>query len=210
MVARYLERRLEQLVEGLAGLVFRGSVQPAELASRLVREADLAIEDGPAGPVVPNHYTVALAAEMDETSRVEAELASFLEDAAAARGWRLDGPVIVRLVPTPDHHGRPDVTTARVAADRPAWAHLDLRDEALAVTNNRVIIGRSENSDVVVGAPEVSRSHALLFREAGQIWIEDLGSANGTSVNGAPAQRAEIHDGSTVSFGTVMATLRLR
>lgn len=211
MVARYLERRLEQLVEGLAGRVFRGAVQPGELASRLLREADLALQEGPAGPQAPNHFTVTTAATNggDELTDVEDRVAVFLEEAAAQRGWRLGGPVIVRIAPAAKHQGRPAVECAFVAGDRPAWALFDFRNERRLVTDNRVLIGRSEGNDIVLSEPEVSRTHALLYREGGRSWIEDRGSANGLLVNGVSVARAELSTGSTVSFGSIMATYRV-
>lgn len=211
MVARYLERRLEQLVEGLAGRVFRGTIQPAELASRLLREADLASYESPAGTAVPNHFTITFAGQgSDDLSAAERELASFVEDAAAQRGWRLEGPVRVRLVPSDTHNGRPRVTTTSVPAPRPPWGYLDLAQVRADLTDNRVLVGRSVDCDVVLPQPEVSRVHALVYREGGQVFVEDRDSANGTLVNERPIRRAELVPGATVSFGTVMATLRLR
>lgn len=211
MVARYLERRLEQLVEGLAGRVFRGEVHPAELASRLLREADLASVDGIAGATVPNHFTVTVASGSGATAleAAEQELASFVEDAAAQRGWRLEGPVRVRLVPKDDHSGRPVVTTASVPGPRSSWAHLDFADSRIPLTDNRVLVGRSADCDIVLSQPEVSRIHAVIYREAGQVFVEDRNSANGTLVNERSVGQAEVMPGATISFGTVMATLRM-
>lgn len=211
MVARYLERRLEQLVEGLAGRVFRGTIQPAELASRLLREADLASFQGPAGVTVPNHFTVTFrGSDSADLAAAEVELASFVEDAAAQRGWRLGGPVRVRLVPSDTHNGRPAVTATSVPASRRAWGHLDFADTRVELTDNRLIVGRGADCDIILTQPEVSRTHALIYREGGQVFVEDRGSANGTQVNELPIRRAELMPGATVSFGTVMATLRLR
>jgi pSer/pThr/pTyr-binding forkhead associated (FHA) protein len=37
---------------------------------------------------------------------------------------------------------------------------------------------------LVLGGQAVSRHHAIVFRQAGEIWVKDLHSANGTSVDG--------------------------
>ncbi|MDO8862671.1 FHA domain-containing protein [Haliea sp. E1-2-M8] len=47
-----------------------------------------------------------------------------------------------------------------------------------------LVLGRSLESDIAVVSPHVSRQHARLDLEAGQLMLEDLGSANGTVVNG--------------------------
>ena len=49
---------------------------------------------------------------------------------------------------------------------------------------NRAVLGRSRDADARVEADSISRRHALLWREGGRIWLTDLGSANGTYVNG--------------------------
>jgi hypothetical protein len=59
-LARGLEQRLERLIDGIAARLFRGRMHPVELGTRLVREADLALRTGPAGPVAPNDFEVAL------------------------------------------------------------------------------------------------------------------------------------------------------
>src|SRR3954447_8891363 len=65
-----------------------------------------------------------------------------------------------------------------------------------------VVIGRRHDSDFVIGDVTVSRRHAAIHRE-GYAWIvEDLGSRNGTRVNGRPvAGRSVIAPGDELSFG---------
>jgi len=63
----------------------------------------------------------------------------------------------------------PDGPPAKLGKDRPS-----------------LVIGRDPSSDVVVYDPSLSRNHARLFLEAGRAMLEDLGSRNGTRVNGEP------------------------
>jgi pSer/pThr/pTyr-binding forkhead associated (FHA) protein len=65
-----------------------------------------------------------------------------------------------------------------------------------------VLIGRGPDSDFVIRDITVSRRHATIHRE-GYAWIvEDLGSRNGTRVNGRPVDgRAVIAPGDELSFG---------
>ncbi|MEM6302665.1 MAG: FHA domain-containing protein [Pseudomonadota bacterium] len=48
-----------------------------------------------------------------------------------------------------------------------------------------ILIGRSLDSDLAIVTPHVSRQHARVYVEDGKLMIEDLGSSNGTMVNGA-------------------------
>lgn len=51
-----------------------------------------------------------------------------------------------------------------------------------------VILGRSLECDIAVITPHVSRQHARLEAESGQLYVEDLGSSNGTVINGKTAE----------------------
>jgi pSer/pThr/pTyr-binding forkhead associated (FHA) protein len=70
-------------------------------------------------------------------------------------------------------------------------------------------IGRSA-ADVLLLDSTVSRHHATLTLEGESAWIEDVGSTNGTSVNGVPlpaGERRQIYDGDTLKLGSVMLKL---
>jgi hypothetical protein len=189
-VARSLERRLERLVDGLSSQLFRGRIQPVELGSRLVREADLERFDTTAGPGAPNAFQVVLggeAVEADLLETVGAEIARYVDDAAADRGWRLEGPAKVRIeIDTGRRPAYVDVAARVESGPRAPWALLVPAGSApiLEVTVNRSVIGRSRDADLRLAQEDVSRRHALLWRESGSVWLADLGSSNGTFVEG--------------------------
>jgi class 3 adenylate cyclase len=63
-------------------------------------------------------------------------------------------------------------------------------------------VGRSDENDLVLEGDRVSRHHARLHVEAGVLRLEDLGSRNGTRVNGAPVQGSHVlQSGDTVTMG---------
>ncbi len=65
-------------------------------------------------------------------------------------------------------------------------------------------IGRDQACDMVLPDPTVSRWHAGLKRDAGGWMLDDLGSTNGTRVNGWRVRaRVPVRDGDLVSFGAV-------
>ena len=66
-------------------------------------------------------------------------------------------------------------------------------------------IGRSEENDVVISNPNVSRRHAQLSRLESGFLVEDLGSTNGTLLDGAPIDRERIESGDELTFGGVTA-----
>jgi pSer/pThr/pTyr-binding forkhead associated (FHA) protein len=66
-------------------------------------------------------------------------------------------------------------------------------------------VGRSEENDIVVPDPNVSRRHARLIRSENGFLVEDLGSTNGTLLDGAPIERERIESGDELTFGGVNA-----
>ncbi|WP_119065497.1 FhaA domain-containing protein [Rubrobacter indicoceani] len=63
-------------------------------------------------------------------------------------------------------------------------------------------VGRSQENDIVVSDPNVSRKHARISREDNGFVIEDLGSTNGTLLDGAPiGSRERIESGDELTFG---------
>ncbi len=66
-------------------------------------------------------------------------------------------------------------------------------------------IGRNEDNDIVVSDSSVSRRHARLSRAENGFVVEDLGSTNGTLLDGAPIDRERIEGGEELTFGRVDA-----
>jgi pSer/pThr/pTyr-binding forkhead associated (FHA) protein len=70
------------------------------------------------------------------------------------------------------------------------------------------LVGRE--GDILLTDSRCSRKHAKVYLEGGKVFVEDLGSTNGTTVNGQPLQantRVEIKQGDTVAFAGVEMTL---
>jgi ABC transport system ATP-binding/permease protein len=61
-----------------------------------------------------------------------------------------------------------------------------------------MVIGRSDKSDLVLDHPTVSAFHARLHREAGNVYIEDLQSSNGTYVSDVPVRKAFLQAGDSI------------
>lgn len=185
-IARSLERQLERLFEGPARRVFSGQIHPAELAEGISREADLARYQHLTGPATANAYQVLLNPRDLESdpSPIESQLEHVLDIFCATNGLRLEGPARVSLTADPstpagqfrcDHDIRPGPL-------RP-WGRLsgDINHD---IGPNRAMIGRGDDCDVTIASGEVSRRHAVVYREHGQVFVTDLDSSNGTLVDG--------------------------
>jgi hypothetical protein len=70
------------------------------------------------------------------------------------------------------------------------------------VPNKEIVVGRSSDLDMVLVEEMVSRKHARIAFENDEIVIEDLGSTNGTFVNGEKIKRTQLKEGDRVLIGT--------
>lgn len=73
--------------------------------------------------------------------------------------------------------------------------------------NREYIIGRKSDIDIVIVEDMVSRMHAKIMLNNGQIYIQDLGSTNGTFVNGERIKRVRLKEGDRILVGTSLFRL---
>ncbi len=69
------------------------------------------------------------------------------------------------------------------------------------VRDNEIIIGRSPQCDILLDDEEVSKLHTKIRVVDGVFYVDDLGSANGTFVNGKQEYHAELKDGDEIMIG---------
>jgi transcriptional regulator with GAF, ATPase, and Fis domain len=86
---------------------------------------------------------------------------------------------------------------------RPQIAWHDAAGEHTRVLDRRVLIGTSEHLHAVVNDRSVSRLHAEFEVREGGVWVRDLGSTNGTWVNGVLVRIARVAEGDTLRLGGV-------
>jgi predicted component of type VI protein secretion system len=75
---------------------------------------------------------------------------------------------------------------------------------SFSVTRDMTVIGRREDCDLRIPLGDVSRKHCRLIKDDGTLRIEDLGSSNGTFINGERVQQAELTAGDTLQVGPVV------
>ena len=84
----------------------------------------------------------------------------------------------------------------------------ELRGVSIAV-RGPVIVGRSPSADIVIGAGYVSARHARFSLMGQNLFVEDLGSTNGTSVNGQPiSDPVALNENDVVTVGDVSIRVR--
>ncbi|SCK26333.1 FOG: FHA domain [Variovorax sp. HW608] len=71
----------------------------------------------------------------------------------------------------------------------------------IELSGERTLIGRDASNDLQIDHPQVSRHHVELRVEGATTWVIDLGSRNGTLVNGRRVKHWPLHHGDVVSIG---------
>jgi pSer/pThr/pTyr-binding forkhead associated (FHA) protein len=73
----------------------------------------------------------------------------------------------------------------------------------------RILVGRAPSADVRIDDPRVSRLHARIEMRDDGVYVEDLGSRNGTLVDGAPvASSRQLANGDEITIGTASIIFR--
>jgi catechol 2,3-dioxygenase-like lactoylglutathione lyase family enzyme len=204
------EERLERLVEGTLAKPFRSNLQPVEIGRRLTREMDLHRRVGVRGLIAPNFFVITLApADVERFSNFIDALSRELSDAAReharVEGYSFVGPVEVEIYEGSDFKaGRFTVAAeVRQSEDGGILAELVLPDgRRVAVGSEPVVIGRLPECGVVLQDSNVSRRHAEVRRNGDAVVVTDLGSTNGTRVNGNTVREHSLVSGDEVSVGS--------
>ncbi|MDQ3932878.1 MAG: DUF3662 domain-containing protein [Actinomycetota bacterium] len=231
----HFERRLESAVEGFFARAFRSALQPVELAKALRRYAEDNQHVTEAGVIVPNLYRFLLNPRDVERlatlgDRLKRDLAEAVAQAARERGWRLRGPVVVRIEESDEVRfgtyelaGRVESVsldaTGAVPAFRGKRSESSRERYALRVVRGgkqgaevklddaRLLAGRHPDCDIELDDPTVSRQHAAFVRRGGDWWVIDLESTNGTRVNGADATEHVLQPGDRIELGQAVVEL---
>lgn len=213
MALKGFERRLERMVEGTFARIFRSGLRPVELGRRLVREMDENRSVDVRGrTLVPNHYYVELSEADHErfaevADSLQRELAEAAREHARDEGYVFMGPVSVHLEASDGTHTGAFSITGRMREGKGGVGAGSLvlpTGERLTLGESVVTVGRRPESTLQLADPNVSRNHAEV-RPHGNGWVVvDLGSTNGSRVNGTRITSQELREGDEVAFGNTI------
>lgn len=205
------ERRLENLVEGAFARVFRSGVRPVELGRRIAREMDIRRSVDVRGRTsVPNAFVVNVSAtDAAELEGIRTSLESELADVARAHArderYSFPGPVSVELRGDDSLRvGEFRIDPHLVAGPGGVGAGtLVLPDgQRFVLDDQPVRIGRLPDCEIVLVDAKASRHHAEIRPQADDFVLVDLGSTNGTRVNGITVTSHLLVDGDDLAFGS--------
>ena len=214
--------RFEKSVEGAGNGVFSkfGSkdLQPVDLSSALEREIDNeAMPVGRDRTVAPNEYRFKLSTpdfdhiEQWGSETLADELADNLTNYARSQHYAFVGPVVVifeedldlakgsfKLTAASVQGNAVPVTTDEQSQDCPL---LEINGSQYLLTKEKTVLGRGSGCDIVIDDPGISRKHLEIDITPNGVIARDLGSTNGTYVEGHQVPAATLLDGNTITIG---------
>ncbi|WP_434995423.1 FhaA domain-containing protein [Arthrobacter sp. Ld5] len=230
-----VERGLEKLVRGAFTTGTRSQVQPLEIASALRKELDnrsLVLAQG--RTLAPNVFAARLSdSDFDLAQQWGSALAEELCDVVIAhvnsQQYSLQGPVRVSFEHDPElRAGVFEIDSSiekQTAAPRspgpaaPAPPRhqptryqpiLKMDGQRYSINSGSIVLGRSSEADILVDDTGVSRRHLEIRAQGGRIYAVDLGSTNGSYVNGQRVVgQTELTDGSMITMGRSRLTFHL-
>ena len=224
-VLHRFEQRLEQAVTGAFARAFRSAVQPVEIASALQREIDNSAQIlSRDRMLVPNTFVVELS-ESDHDrlspygSTLSDELIALVKDYVAAQRYTLAGALTISFEREPAlttgrfrvrsrAHASVTPSGGRAASDtmiRRASLVLEINGTMHPLEPPGLVVGRGSEADLRVNDPGVSRRHVEIRVDITgpevRVSAADLGSTNGTLMDGRRVAEAWLHDGSQIQIG---------
>ena len=210
------ERGLERVVGGAFAKTFKSGVQPLELAAALRRELDTkAAVVSRERILVPNILTVRLATadHARMASLGEAlidELTQLLQQHAAAQHYTFPGGISVTLDADAGLTEGVVVVDSESVKGRVAWTPVvEIDGTRHRLTRSRTIIGRGSEADITIADTGTSRTHIEILWDGERAQVTDLGSTNGSLLNGEPASRAVLPPDSVIEIGRTRIVFRV-
>jgi hypothetical protein len=210
------EKGLERAVNGAFAKTFRSGIQPVEIASAIRREADTKAAVVSRDRIIaPNSYVVRLSDDDLERMRglggaLTDELHALMNTHAKAQGYSFAGPVSIAL----EADERVATGTVRVNSGtvegRVSWqAVVDVDGHRHSISKARSVIGRGSDADITIADAGSSRKHVEILWDGERAMMRDLGSTNGTKVNGQKVREAPLPTDTTITIGRTDLIFRI-
>lgn len=211
------ENAVERGVNGAFSRVFRSGIKAVDVTTAIRRAMDDSAQAlSSERTIAANHFTIhAAQTDLDSLNTdldvLSDEFAQQATEHATASGFALLGPVTVDFEADPAEqtgHLRVEAANRRggaapATASSPSPEHpiIDIDGEKWLLTEPVTVIGRGLESDIVVNDTGVSRRHLELRITPTGVIATDLGSTNGTFVEGHRIDAATLLDGNQIVIG---------
>ncbi|MFB7882923.1 FhaA domain-containing protein [Microbacterium sp. NPDC056057] len=211
------EKGLERAVNSAFAKTFRSGIQPVEIASALRSELDKKAAVVSRDRILaPNTFTVRLSPADDD--RISAlgdallhELDTLVHAHAKAQGYSFAGPVTIAIRRDEElSTGTLRVESSTAQGGRVSWRGVvDVEGRRIPLTKSRTVIGRGSDADITVADSGTSRKHVEILWDGERAMVRDLGSTNGTMLDGRKVTEAALPPDATVRIGRTDIVFRV-
>ena len=211
------EKGLERAVNSAFAKTFRSSIQPVEIASALRRELDTRAAVVSRDRILaPNQLEVRLAPNDLQSMQalgaaLSDELYSLVQQHAKRQGYSFAGPLTISLVVDDAlADGTLHVASKTEKQAQVSWVPvLDIDGTRHTITKSRTVIGRGSDADITVADPGTSRKHVEVLWDGERAMVRDLGSTNGSLLDGQRFTEAALSPEQTVLIGRTSIVFRV-
>lgn len=210
------EKGLERIVTGAFSKTFKSELQPIEIASAIRAEMDSKASIVSRDRILaPNTFSVRLSAADFQRMRalganLVAELTSLSQAHAQKQGFQFGAALDIKLIEDGSLTlGQIAVasTTEEIAV---SWGpQLELSGRIYSLTASRTSVGRDATADIQIDDSGLSRKHFEILWDGSKAGIRDLGSTNGTKVDGRAMTESPLQNESQISAGRSVFTFRI-
>jgi FHA domain/Protein of unknown function (DUF3662) len=213
-----IEQLCASLIERTFAKTFPSDLEPAQIARKLVATMEAQTRDEEGQLRAPGSYGVFVnpadfARLAEHQSYLERAWTELVRDLAAKVGITLEDETRVVMA------SRESVPVGAIeieVAGTPLRRGFRLRTVegvppgGIYSIDGTCRIGRSEESEIVLLDPSVSRQHAIVEVAGGAAMVRDVGSTNGTYLNGQRVEAQRLRDGDELRFGNTRMKFEAR
>jgi len=210
------EKGLERAVNSAFAKTFKSGLQPIEITSALRRELDTkAAVLSRDRVLVPNKFVVRLAPGDYERmtgigSSLIDELTGLVQRHATAQHYSFAGGISIRL----EQNDRQVEGTVEIKSGNMQGAVqwnpiVDVNGKRYPITKSRTIIGRGSDADITVDDTSISRKHVEILWDGTRAQVNDLGSTNGSLLDGNKVSKALLEPDAVIDIGRTHIVFRV-
>jgi hypothetical protein len=202
------ERGLERAVNGAFAKTFKSGLQPVEIASARGLELDTTAAIVSRDRIlVPNTFVVNLAtADFERMTAIGDslidELAQLMQQHAAAQHYSFAGGISITFEHVPQAtDGVVSITSTNVKGEVSWNPVVDIAGKRYPIVRSHTVIGRGSDADITVDDSSISRKHVEILWDGKRAQVNDLGSTNGSQLNGRTVSTAPLEPDSVIDIG---------
>ena len=210
------EKGLERAVNGAFAKTFRSGLQPVEITSALRRELDTKAAVVARDRILaPNRFTVRMSAA--DYGRMDAlgvtlidELTALVQKHGAEQRYQFTGGITITLKNDRSlSEGMVQIDSSSVTSSVNWTPVLDINGARHELTKARTVIGRGSDADITIDDTGTSRRHVEILWDGARAQVRDLGSTNGSQLNGEAVTQAILEPDSVVTIGRTRIVFRV-